>query len=125
MRLPLEARLVFFFLLVEWTFSFTAKLRMICHSDSQSISLFCSYNYNALMMHKQMIMEQYRNNKTLNSCFFSVSTKVQIKLDASPQAQHTDEVTNYVFSKCLNNYILFYVTHQICHVLALPTVHIL
>ena len=69
----------FFFLLVEWTFSFTAKWRMICHTESQSISLFCSYNYNALMMQKQMIMEQYRNNKTLNSCFFfSVSTKVQI-----------------------------------------------
>lgn len=78
---------------------------MICHTESQSISLFCSYNYNALMMQKQMIMEQYRNNKTLNSCLFSVSTKVQIKLDASPQAQQTDEVA-YVFSKCLNNYIL-------------------
>ena len=78
---------------------------MICHTESQSISLFCSYNYNALMIQKQMIMEQYRNNKTLNSCLFSVSTKVQIKLDASPQAQQTDEVA-YVFSKCLNNYIL-------------------
>lgn len=31
--------------------------------------------------------------------------QVQIKLDASPQAQQTDEVA-YVFSKCLNNYIL-------------------
>ena len=26
--------------------------------------------YIALMMQKQMIMEQYRNNRTLNSCFF-------------------------------------------------------
>lgn len=50
------------------------------------------------MMQKQMIMEQYRNNKTLNSCFFSVFTQVQIKLDASPQAQQTDEVA-YVFWK--------------------------
>ena len=43
---------------------------MICHTESQSISLFCSYNYNALTMQKQMIMEQYRNNKTLNSWVF-------------------------------------------------------
>ena len=65
------------------------------------------------MMQKQMIMEQYRNNKTFKiTDFFSVSTKVQIKLDASAQAQQTDEVA-YVFSKCLNNYILF--TNNNCY----------
>ena len=49
------------------------------------------------MMQKQMIMEQWRNNKTLNSCFFFLFLR-RCKLDASPQAQQTDEVA-YVFWK--------------------------
>ena len=99
---------------------------MICHTESQSISLFCSYNYNALMMQKQMIMEQYRNNKTLNSCFFFFC----FYKGANWMLHHKhNRLMKWLMSseKRLNNNYIFtnnnYVTHQICHVLALPTVH--
>ena len=100
---------------------------MICHTESQRISLFCSYNYNALMMQKQMIMEQYRNNKTLNNWFFFCFYKGVNQIGC-----FTTSTTDWWSGLCLLKmsqqlYIIYkliiIVTHQICHVLALPTVH--